>query len=49
MKPILWNARLWKGSARRCLEFQNPLIAGLGRSELRVAATRYVEGLLMPR
>jgi len=25
-----------------------PLIAGLGRSERRVAAARYVEGLLMP-
>ncbi|MGH9448950.1 MAG: transposase, partial [Terriglobia bacterium] len=25
-----------------------PLVSGLGRSERRVAATRYVEGLLTP-
>lgn len=30
------------------LEFLNPLVADLGRSERRIAATRYVEGLLMP-
>jgi SRSO17 transposase len=48
MKPLAWNARLWKESVTQFLEFLNPLIAGLGRSERRVAATRYVEGLLMP-
>ena len=48
MKPIPWNAKLWKESVTQFLEFLNPLIAGLGRSERRVAATRYVEGLLMP-
>jgi len=48
MKPIPWNARLWKESVRQLLAFLNPLIADLGRSERRVAATRYVEGLLMP-
>ena len=48
MKPIAWNAKLWKESVTQFLEFLNPLIAGLGRSERRVAATRYVEGLLMP-
>src|SRR5271154_4500203 len=48
MKPIPWNAKLWKESVPQFLEFLNPLIAGLGRSERRVAATRYVEGLLMP-
>ncbi len=48
MKPIPWNARLWKESVTQFLAFLNPLIAGLGRSERRVAATRYVEGLLMP-
>src|SRR6202167_5422726 len=48
MKPIPWNAKLWKASVTQFLEFLNPLIAGLGRSERRVAATRYVEGLLMP-
>src|SRR5271157_1665687 len=48
MKPIPWNAKLWKESVTQFLEYLNPLIAGLGRSERRVAATRYVEGLLMP-
>ena len=48
MKPIAWTAKLWKESVTQLLEFLNPLIAGLGRSERRVAATRYVEGLLMP-
>src|SRR5580658_11388808 len=48
MKPIPWNAKLWKASVTQLLEFLNPLIAGLGRSERRVAATRYVEGLLLP-
>jgi len=48
MKPIAWNAKLWKESVTQLHEFLNPLIAGLGRSERRVAATRYVEGLLMP-
>ena len=48
MKLLSWNARLWKESVTQFLEFLNPLIAGLGRSERRLAATRYVEGLLMP-
>ena len=48
MKPIPWNARLWKESVTQLHEFLSPLMAGLGRSERRVAATRYVEGLLMP-
>ena len=48
MKPIAWTAKLWKESVTQFLEFLHPLIAGLGRSERRVAATRYVEGLLMP-
>src|SRR5450631_786060 len=48
MKPIPWNAKLWKASVTQFLKFLNPLIGGLGRSERRVAATRYVEGLLMP-
>src|ERR1039458_7721481 len=48
MKPIPWNAKLWKASVTQFLEFLNPLIAVLGRSDGRVAATRYVEGLLMP-
>ena len=48
MKPLAWNAKLWKESVTRLHEFLSPLIAKLGRSERRVAATRYVEGLLMP-
>jgi hypothetical protein len=48
MKPIAWNAKLWKESVTQLHEFLSPLMAGLGRSERRVAATRYVEGLLMP-
>jgi SRSO17 transposase len=48
MKPIAWNAKLWKESVTQLHEFLSPLITGLGRSERRVAATRYVEGLLMP-
>jgi SRSO17 transposase len=48
MKPIAWNAKLWKESVTQLHEFLSPLIAGLGRSERRVAAARYVEGLLMP-
>jgi len=48
MKPIPWNANLWKGSVKQFHQFLGPLFAGLGRSERRVAAMRYVEGLLIP-
>src|SRR5579859_6171598 len=48
MKPIAWNAKLWKESVEQFHKFLGPLIVGLGRSERRVAAARYVEGLLMP-
>ena len=48
MKPINWNAKLWKESGEQFHKFLQPLIVGLGRSERRVAAARYVEGLLMP-
>ncbi|MGH8336314.1 MAG: IS701 family transposase [Gammaproteobacteria bacterium] len=48
MKPIEWNARLWKESVKQFHQFMAPLVSGLGRSERRVAATRYVEGLLTP-
>jgi len=48
MKPTAWSAKLWKASVKQFHEFLSPLVAGLGRSERRVAATRYVEGLLMP-
>ena len=48
MKPIAWNGKLWKQSVERFHEFVTPLVVGLGRSERRVAATRYIEGLLLP-
>jgi len=43
-----WNAKLWKENLRHFSQFMIPLIASLGRSERRVAASRYVQGLLMP-
>ncbi len=43
-----WNLRLWKKHVLQFKEFITPLTATVGRSERRVAATRYVEGLLMP-
>lgn len=43
-----WNERLWKQSLRQYQQFMAPLVSVLGRSERRVAATRYVEGLLTP-
>jgi SRSO17 transposase len=43
-----WNAKLWNENVRHFTQFMIPLIASLGRSERRVAATRYVQGLLMP-
>jgi SRSO17 transposase len=43
-----WNARLWRQSVERFKAFMIPLVAPLGRSERRVAATSYVQGLLMP-
>ncbi|MGH9430437.1 MAG: IS701 family transposase [Terriglobia bacterium] len=48
MKRLTWNARVWKESVEQFHEFLRPLLAGLGRSERRVAAARYVEGLLTP-
>jgi SRSO17 transposase len=43
-----WNERLWKQSLRQYQQFMAPLVSVLGRSERRVSATRYVEGLLTP-
>jgi SRSO17 transposase len=43
-----WNDRLWRQSQQYLSPFMIPLVEGLGRSERRVAATRYVEGLLLP-
>lgn len=43
-----WNAGIWEKSIEEFKGFMVPLVRGLGRSERRVAATRYVEGLLLP-
>jgi SRSO17 transposase len=43
-----WNAKLWKENVRYFTQFMTPLMASLGRRERRVAASRYVQGLLMP-
>jgi SRSO17 transposase len=43
-----WDAKLWKDSVDQFIGFITPLTARVGRSERRVAATRYVEGLLIP-
>ena len=45
---IQWNAKLWKESIDQFVEFITPLTASLGRTERRVAATRYIAGLLIP-
>lgn len=43
-----WTANHWKNSVRQFRQFISPMIADLGRAERRVAATRYVTGLLLP-
>ena len=43
-----WNARLGKNSVAQFTKFMTPMVAPLGRSERRRAATHYVEGLLLP-
>jgi len=43
-----WNINHWKNSVRQFRQFIGPMIEDLGRSERRVAATRYVTGLLLP-
>jgi SRSO17 transposase len=45
---MAWNEAQWEQSAGRLPKFLSPLVQGLGRSERRVGATLYVEGLLMP-
>jgi hypothetical protein len=45
---VEWNARLWRQSIERFKAFMIPVTAPLGRSERRVAAACYVQGLLMP-
>ena len=43
-----WSGPLFQRSAKYLLDFLTPVVAELGRSERRVAATRYVQGLLLP-
>jgi SRSO17 transposase len=43
-----WNAKLWRRSCEQFERFMIPLTVPLGRSERRIAATHYVEGLLLP-
>jgi SRSO17 transposase len=43
-----WNDRLWQQSQQYLSQFLIPLVEVLGRSERRVAAARYVQGLLLP-
>ena len=43
-----WSGPLFQRSAKHLLGFLTPVVVELGRSERRVAATRYVQGLLMP-
>jgi SRSO17 transposase len=45
---MAWNETQWERSAKRLPTFLSPLVQDLGRSERRVGATLYVEGLLMP-
>jgi len=45
---MAWNESQWERSAQRLPKFLSPLVRDLGRSERRVGATLYVEGLLMP-
>lgn len=43
-----FDTRLWQRSIELFQDYMKPLVTPMGRSERRVAATRYVEGLLLP-
>ena len=43
-----WSGPLFQRSAKHLVGFLTPVVAELGRSERRVAAARYVQGLPMP-
>lgn len=43
-----WSGPLFNRSISQLLGFMTPVVAALGRTERRVAATRYVQGLLLP-
>jgi SRSO17 transposase len=45
---VKWNEKLWKKHLEEFRDFMTPLVSTMGRSERRTAATRYVEGLLLP-
>jgi len=45
---MVWNNAQWRNSARELEGYLQPLAAELGRSERRVAFSRYVTGLLIP-
>ena len=45
---MAWNEAQWERNAQRLPKFLSPLVQDLGRSERRIGATLYVEGLLMP-
>jgi SRSO17 transposase len=45
---MAWNEAQWERNAQQLPKFLSPLVQDLGRSERRVGATLYVEGLLMP-
>jgi SRSO17 transposase len=43
-----WSGPLFQRSAKHPVGFLTPVVAKLRRSERRVAAARYVQGLLIP-
>lgn len=43
-----WDDKLWRRSCEQFEKFMIPMTVPLGRSERRIAATHYVEGLLLP-
>jgi len=43
-----WTSQHFRRSAQRLTGFLTPVLTGLGRSERRVAAARYIHGLLLP-
>lgn len=43
-----WNEKLWRKSVKEFEGFITPVVRVMGRRDRRLAATRYVEGLLIP-
>ena len=48
MSPMRWDEKLWRQSFEEFETFMVSLVSITGRRERRVAATWYVEGLLLP-